>query len=485
MASQPFIDIPLGPFLPDFGGRPNPANPGYLVDCVNLRPTPSGYRGTLTFTNVGTSIATLTTRGTTFVAIRADTQYIFISADNAIYQSNNSGNSWSNVATITDENCDIAQFDDYVIVCELSVAPKYKTITTSQATAFGTLPDSPPQGSTVARIRDHIVIGRTSADPYSVQWCAIGDPTDWPTPNTSEALAKEAGSQRLPSELGIVTKVVGGEDFGLVFQERGITRMTYVGGNVVYEFDTFEKTVGIPQFQSPAAIPPITKVGDVYYFGCPYGFYVTDGYKVRQVSSGAIQDSVILGATGHPDYSSRLAALSSTCYDPAKNMLLMQWGSSYFIGYNPELGQFFPMDGGTSGVLLPTPVYNEPGASAVGIFRIYSTGYLQALTAANADIALQTGYIEIDPGYRVQLQGAHLIGAGVPGSLTLGYKGTSDYDNIDIVQTGFTNLTAQSLGNKATGRANNQFFSFRATGTGAESQLISGIRVYFERGEPA
>jgi hypothetical protein len=97
---------------------------------------------------------------------------------------------------------------------------------------------------------------------------------------------------------------------------------------------------------------------------------------------------------------------------------------------------------------------------------------------------MQTGYIEIDPGYRVQLQGAHLLGTST-GDLTLAYKAAATASACDMSQSGFTSLTAAPLGQKKTARANSQYLAFRVTGTGSESQLIRGIRVYYTRGEEA
>ena len=84
----------------------------------------------------------------------------------------------------------------------------------------------------------------------------------------------------------------------------------------------------------------------------------------------------------------------------------------------------------------------------------------------------------------MQLQSAHILGTGT-GSLTLSYKTAATSADCDVSQSGFTSMTAAPLGQKKTGRASAQYIAFRITGTGAESQLIKGIRVYFERAEPA
>ena len=99
------------------------------------------------------------------------------------------------------------------------------------------------QGTTVGRVNEFIVLGQFD-NPYTVRWCAIGDATDWPTPATDDARSKQAGEQTFPVEYGIVTGIAGNDFYGYVFQEKAITKMTYVGGDVVFAFDTFEESRG-------------------------------------------------------------------------------------------------------------------------------------------------------------------------------------------------------------------------------------------------
>jgi len=487
-----FRDFYFGEFAPDIGGAPNSADPAYLVDCLNLRSTPQGYRGIPTFSAAPSagSLAggTVDILGNTFVALRDDTTYLFVSADmsggNFINQSNNLGQTWNNVATITGKFIEFAQFDDYVIAVERGTAPKYKTITDSAATAFVNLPDSPPQGACIARVRDHIVIGNTATDPYSVQWCAIGDPADWPTPNTSEAQSKEAGSQRLPSELGTVTKIVGGEKFGLVFQQRGITRMTYVGGNVMYEFDSYEKRIGAFRNEyagSPA--PAVFRIGGLFYWlnGLHGGGFVTDGFSVNRFTEGLIEESFVIGSTGHPDTITTYVA-NTIGYDPPRDLIVFQGstGSAQVIlGYHPTSRRFVTLQDNIG------RMFDQP-AQTVSLFelhQIYTDGQLQRFGGAVDEIGLQTGFIEIEPGRYVQLHGAHLLGDNVS-SLTLSYKPADDYGaDISIAQSGFTNLSAPNRGIMLSGRSSAPLFAFQVTGQGFESMLIRGIRVYYEPGE--
>ncbi len=94
-----------------------------------------------------------------------------------------------------------------------------------------------------ATVRDFVVIAPVS-DRYAIRWSAIGDPTDWPTAGTTDARTKQSGVQGFNNEFGQVTGIAGTDFTAYVFQERGIWKMTYVGGDIVFTFDNFETARG-------------------------------------------------------------------------------------------------------------------------------------------------------------------------------------------------------------------------------------------------
>jgi hypothetical protein len=82
--------------------------------------------------------------------------------------------------------------------------------------------------------------GTAVNNAFSVQWSAQGDLEDWPIPGTTDARTKQAGIQIMSAEYGKVTGIAGNDFFGYIFQQRAITKMTYIGGDVAFHFDTFE-----------------------------------------------------------------------------------------------------------------------------------------------------------------------------------------------------------------------------------------------------
>jgi hypothetical protein len=491
MASRPYRDISFSVYAPDFAGTPNAESPGYLVDVTGCRPVPNGLKSIPLFTNISGS--TTVPAGTAYGRIHAvqvgATVSVFACTatfgptDTHIYQTNDFGVNWYDVEGGSGAPglwADFCQFGNLIIATSLARVPQAKDLTDPVADNFADLGGSPPTGASIARVRDHVVIGNLSTDAYAVRWSAINDPEDWPTPGTTDALSKESGQQSLPIELGKITKVVGGEKFGLIFQQRGITRMTYVGGSVVYEFDTFERNNGTGYIENAAAdsvliVHPVVNAGGRFvWVNSTSGLYMTDGYSVRKVSLGKF-DSLFSG--GASNY--------SAAYDDRTNTVLMIYAgnsSKYFL-YNPDTDQMGLETDSSIRSVCSCPLLS----GEQGLLNISSSLILQQQTSSTQQtLSVQTGYIELDPGYRVQLQGAQILGPGTS-ALTLSYKTASSIALCDTGQGGFTTMTAAPLGEKRTARDSAQYIAFRITGAplAAVPMLLRGIRVYAERMEPA
>jgi len=139
------------------------------------------------------------------------------------------------------------QFADFLIATNGTDPVQYYDVTDS--VAFTDLAGSPPKAAIVGKVRDFVVLGDvTDGDgnhPYRVQWSGLANATKWPTPLTQDARAFQSGYQDCYSDYGKVQYIAQGEEFGLVFQERGIVRMGYVGGDAVFSFFTFERKRGL------------------------------------------------------------------------------------------------------------------------------------------------------------------------------------------------------------------------------------------------
>jgi len=159
-----------------------------------------------------------------------------------------------------DKKWDFCQFDAEVIaVCGgTSVAPQAYTYTgtTTSVAAFADLDADAPYAYHCATIGQHLVLGLVKARgahaaglpntmPNAVWWSAIGDPTGWPSPGTSTAIAQQSDYRKLLGDGGNVNGIIGGEAVGYVLQEKTIWQMTYVGGSTMFQIDPIEPNHGL------------------------------------------------------------------------------------------------------------------------------------------------------------------------------------------------------------------------------------------------
>jgi hypothetical protein len=131
--------------------------------------------------------------------------------------------------------------------------------------------------------------GGTTAN--SVRWSAIGDATDWPTPGTATARAVQSGSETLNGEHGEVTAISGDDFFAYIFQSNGITKATYIGGDVVFSFDTFEQGRGCGFYNR------ITRVDDAVFYESKNGRHVVENGIVTDIGYGIVDDAYPVSTT--------------------------------------------------------------------------------------------------------------------------------------------------------------------------------------------
>lgn len=270
----------FGPYLPDL---PPTLNPG-LTEALNVLPLNKFYAAYKPVAGIGDALAARP-RGGIAVLDETGNAYLYVGTETALQV--RSGLGWAdrtNVAytTASDGYWRFVQFDNLVIATNYEEVPQSIEVGSGSDFADLAVTGTAPQARHIWRVGRHVVVGDTvdgtnGIVPYRIQWPRIDDPTEWPTPNTADARAKQAGEQFMPSELGPVTGGVGSDQFGIVFQRSGLTRMTYVGGDLVYQFDTYDTTNG--------ALYPnaIVKVGKLAYFISANGFKVTDGVTTNPV----------------------------------------------------------------------------------------------------------------------------------------------------------------------------------------------------------
>ncbi len=148
-----------------------------------------------------------------------------------------------------------------------------------------TVPSNVPFGLCCATVRDFVVIGGLLTDRYSIQWSAIGDPTDWPVPNTDDARSKQSGQQSFPTKFGFVTAIAGNDFYMYVFQEKAISKGTYVGSDVVFSFDIFEEDRGCVRQGM------MEQIDDLVAFESDRGRHLLQNDQIADIGFGITDDS--------------------------------------------------------------------------------------------------------------------------------------------------------------------------------------------------
>jgi hypothetical protein len=471
---MPFKDIYFGEYLPDRGGLPIRELDGYLTGAENVRPTIGGYAPAMIDSEVASATAVGAQPDTAAGFSTTTTAMHFVGSSTGLYQSNDWGVVWNDVGRggYSAGVWDFDLFGTYVIATNGIDAPQFKLTTDSASTDFDDLAGNPPIAAVVARIREHVILGALSGDAYAFRFNAIGDPTNWPTPGTSTALATQAGRRELPHELGIIRDIVGGEKFGLIFQISGITRVTYTGGNTVWQVDTFERQIGTGHVASAIW------VGKHCYFASATGFYRTDGYEVENLSKGRIEDAIVRSLISSPDAG---GYGYSVAYDSRTNTV-MWGGGAAILCYHVAFERFTILN--PVATIRHTTLYSvRNGVSAdiaLSIPHIFDSGTrkLQEFNDSSAvPIAVNTGFIELQPGWLTQVTGVESLDTDAG---TIGVKSISNLSSTEVLATGFTSASASVRSNLQRIRKTGRYHAFKLTDTVNGDAMIRGIRVYFE-----
>lgn len=301
--------FPFAPWMPDqpaFGGSSS-------ENVENVIPTSWGYRPLPSLARQSTDALAAKCVGAVSVQYPDGTAGTFVGTATKLYTY--SGGTFTDVTrassdyTLSDgDYWSFAKFGFYLIATAPNQNPQVFLLGTD--TVFTDLGGTPPEAKYCATVRDFVLLGNLSSDPRAVQWSGFEDATQW-TDGTNQSSIQPL------YDGGQVNGVVGGE-FGLIFQEHAVTRMTYIGPPVIFQFDAIETERG-------CSVPgSIIKVGSqVYYYGSS-GFSVTDGNGSQSIGNEQVDQWFTQNAD--PDSLS-----SMTVAHDALNKLII-WG---FVSNNP------------------------------------------------------------------------------------------------------------------------------------------------------
>lgn len=280
--------LPFGEFLPD---RPDLSEGTRYASGV-IATAPDSYgpiRSLASFTNntlngacIGmAAMEDLTQNVQTFAGTATDLFWIPYST--TAWQKV-SGNTYSAAAG---ENWRIAQFNEIVLATDFDDPIQAYTLGTS--TAFAQLSANAPCARHIAVAKTFAIVANTfdpvgGYNPARMWWSAAGDPTNWPTPGSTEAQTNQSDYTDILGPQGGITGLVpnlAGCDCA-VFFERGVSRMIYVGPPDVFDFYPAAAVKGCPAPNSLVAL------GQTVFGLFEDGFYNFDGNTATPIGANKV-----------------------------------------------------------------------------------------------------------------------------------------------------------------------------------------------------
>jgi hypothetical protein len=350
--------------------------------------------------NLNNVVAAKTTLGATLVFAGGDTKLFKLdSGDLSLDNVSKSGG----YSTAIDNRWRFTQFGNVVIAA--NGTNRLQGFNVNSSTLFADLAADAPASKYVTVVRDFVVSGNVQTDyPNRVQWSALGDESSWTSSATTQA-----DFQDIPDG-GTVVGVTGGE-FGLVFMDRAIHRMSYVGSPLVFQFDNISRNLGCYEQNS------IIQYGGTSFFLGDDGFYACDGQNVIPIGDEKVNRFFFDNVDEATLY------LMSAAVDPAKKLIIWAYASNNSATVDSLLIYNFKTQRWTSGTTTvdriastSTPAVTLEGLDVYGNLdtimtsfdsRLWLGGKLQlagvngakivTFTGANATAYLETGDIEV-PG---------------------------------------------------------------------------------------
>jgi hypothetical protein len=371
------------------------------------------------------------------------------------------------------EGWDVTQFGSKMILA--NGQNKLQSYDLSSSVYVTDLAAAAPTAKYVTVVRDFVVAANDATDANKVYWSDINDETDW-TPSA----ASQSDTQLLPDG-GDITGLAGGE-YGLIFLERAIYRMSYTGSPFFFQFDAISRSLGCISNGS------IAQYGGLTYFLADDGFYVCDGQSVKGIGVEKVNrwffDNAVPG---------EIFTDMSATVDPVKKLIIWKFNNAFggknLLIYSIDLGKW---------------TYADTTANSIA-YILTPSATLEQLDNYNTSIDA----LDIPLDSRV-FAGGQLLLAGVFGQKIISFSGQPKTANIStgdidigrstvtlvkpIVDGGSSSVAiasrdllsdevefgldvAADAENRVSLRSNGDYHRLRLTPTGANWQTAVGLEV--------
>jgi hypothetical protein len=449
------VRIDFGEWTPD---RPPLVNQRTLKTCKNVLPIVGGYGPQSGLATVsGFSALAERARGAISIKDAFGNPATYVGTETKLYCLGAQDATGEGLVDVTrtsgaynasdDARWEFALFGNILIAVNPNDDTQYINVSTGTnfAALRGDAADAPagsvgiaPRAKHVGLVGNHIVLGNTNDPifgpvPDSVWWPQIRNPFNWPTTGTDDAVAAQSDRQPLEGNAGGVQRILAGAEVGVIFQERAIHRMDYIGGDVIFQITRVEPNRGL--LASGLAVA----IGRFVYFCNEDGWYVSDYTSSTPIGRGKM-DTFFFN-----DLDQANIERCSTVRDPDKQRFYVLYPGAGNTGGTPNRflcydwaleqwthGEFDPTGAGTeilveNGAFTAQPSLDYPQAGDPGIAEdpdavdtpaglpsfdeetvvvgaevlsaFDSSNQLAQFTGAALEATFETGDIEIDPGW--------------------------------------------------------------------------------------
>lgn len=382
--------IAFGEWLPD-----QPGVTGAVTDAKNCYPVQNGYApfpSEADYSDAASQDLLITFAGKFGGAVN-----LFAAGATQIFKFDSNDASLDALTTTgytAVQGWDVTQFGSKMILA--NGQDKLQSYDMSSSVYVTDLDAAAPAAKFVTVVRDFVVAANVSGgDENKVYWSDINDETDW-TPGT----ASQSDTQIL-ADGGDITGLAGGE-YGLIFLERAIYRMSYSGSPFFFQFDAISRSLGCISNGS------IAQYGGLTYFLADDGFYICDGQSVKPIGSEKVNrwffDNVIQGEipTGMSATVDPIRKLAIWCFNNT-------FGGKSLLIYSIDLGRW---------------TYADTTATSIA-YALTPSATLEQVDNYSANL----DELEISLDSRV-FAGGQLLFAGVSGAKIIAFAGQPKTANI-------------------------------------------------------
>jgi len=424
-----------------------------------------------------TATSTTAVNGTFTITVVTSTTFSYAQSGGNISSTADTGTVTFLYTTPTNQRWRFTQFGNVLVAA--NGGNKLQGYNVNTSSTFQDLSSDAPEARYVTVVRDFVVSGYINSStvyPNRVQWSALGDESNWANSATTQA-----DYQDIPDG-GSVVGLTGGE-FGLVFMDRSIHRMSYIGSPLVFQFDNISRNQGCYEANS------IIQYGGTSFFLSDDGFYACDGQQIIPIGNEKVNRYFF------NDVDEGSLNLMSAAVDPARKLVIWAYASQASATVDKLLIYNYQTNKWTSGTTdasriasSSTPSFALEGLDVFGNLdtiptsfdsRIWLGGKMQfagvkdtkiiTFSGANNTAYIETGDIEM-PGTTSAITLAKPIVDGGSGSVALISR------RLLSEQVVFGSQTAADAENRVSLRGVGRYHRLQLTPTGQWTNTV-GIDV--------